>query len=289
MPTIAGETLWALAQEVEASCLIAIRNPHDEEFLDIDELKELDVHDENKEQVYAVQIKTSEDFHQYTFEKSNSPSFSGIIVEILSDAIKRKFIKQGMKIVVATDKSITKKYQSSILVLDVDRVLYRIGRFKLAEHLASETIIETLIEIGQEIGKEGREGKKVGTLFVIGNADEITPYCRQLIMNPFLGHEKSTLHIVENNNLRETIKNFAQLDGAFIINHEGYIISAGTYIDVDTSAVKPYQGWGTKHLTASAITAQTSAVAILVSESGGTVKVFKNGKLILRLKPFQAA
>lgn len=286
MPTISGSTLWVLAKEVGADCILSITNPHTDEFLEIDELKDLDVHDENREQNYRIQIRTMEGkFFDYEYKKSSTAHFNGIIVELLSNAIKRKHIKQGMKVVVATDKSVTKKYNTSIMVMDVDRVLYRIGKFKLAEHLVSETIIETLIDIAQEIGKEGREGKKVGALFVIGEPDNIQPYCRQLIMNPFLGHEKSSLHIVENSNLRETIKNFAQLDGAFIINHEGHVLSAGTYIDVDTSGVKPYQGWGTKHLTASAITAQTTAIAVLVSESGGTVKVFKNGKLILRLKP----
>lgn len=189
-----------------------------------------------------------------------------------------------MKVLVIADQSVTKRYNLSMFVIDVDRILYRIGKFNLGQNLASESIIETVIEIGKEIGFEGREGKKVGTLFIIGNPEEIGPYTRQLILNPFKGYDKELLNVVENTHIKETIKNFAQLDGAFIIDTEGHLLSAGTYLDVDTSNVKPYKGWGTKHLAATAITSETSAIAILVSESGGTVKVFRNGKLILKIR-----
>ncbi len=235
---------------------------------------------------YTVQIFTAENEPiEYTYVKKNSiDKFNQTFTDILSDLIKKSFISQNMKVLVIADQNVTKQYNLSMFVIDVDRILYRIGKFNLGQNLASESIIETIIEIGKEIGFEGREGKKVGTLFVIGNPEEIGSYTRQLILNPFKGYDKELLNVVENTHIKETIKNFAQLDGAFIIDTEGHLLSAGTYIDVDTSNVKPYKGWGTKHLAATAITSETSAIAILVSESGGTVKVFRNGKLILKIR-----
>lgn len=275
-----------MSRDVKADCIISIIDKQaQDEFLNLDELKELDVGEEEKEETYSVQIfKENKKTKEYEVPKTRTADFSGVIAEILADAIKRGHIKQNNKVLLVTDGSLTKKYHISIMVIDVDRAQYRIGKFNLAENMASETIIETVIDIGKEIGQEGREGKKVGTLFIIGDEDELAPYCRQLIMNPFRGYEKDLLNVVENSHLRETIKNFAQLDGAFIVDNSGAMISAGTYLDVDTSSVKPYMGWGTKHLAATAITDVTGAVAVLVSESGGAVKVFKNGKLILRLK-----
>lgn len=288
---ISSETLTKVATEVSADCIITVidKNAVEDYLVGLDVLKELDISEENdeeKEEFYSIQLfRDDKPAKEYDFKKkSNTNHFSGIIAEIVSDMIKKSYVKQGMKLLLVTDASVTKKYATSFIVLDVDRVLYRIGKFKLAEKMASETIIETVIDIGKEIGEEGREGKKVGTLFIIGDKDELEAYTRQLIMNPFKGYDKDVLHIVNNSHLRETIKNFAQLDGAFIIDNEGYIKSAGTYLDVDTSNVKPYMGWGTKHLAATAITEVSGAVAVLVSESGGHVKVFKNGKLILRIK-----
>lgn len=283
---VSKETVTAMANDSKADCIITIIDNKARDVFDIDILKELDNNEEQNDEPasYTIQVfREKKPAKEYELKKSATKNFSGILIEILSDAIKKGYVKKGMKVLIVTDSSLTKKYQTSLLVIDVDRILYRIGKFDLAENIASETIIETIIEIAQEIGREGREGKKVGTLFIIGDYEHIKPYCKQLIMNPFKGYEKELLDIVENSNLVETIKNFAQLDGAFIIDHEGHIISAGTYIDVDTSNTKAYQGWGTKHLAATAITTETNAIAILVSESGGAVKVFKNGKLIIKM------
>lgn len=306
-----------LAQEANVDHVITIidRDAQDEFWMDIHELKlgedepntvklnsgvEVDISkitpkeekkdifkEENYEEKesFTIQVFTKDKPQvNHEFNKTETVQFDGIISEIVADLIKHGHVNLNSKLLIVTDNSLSKRYNISLLVVDVDKVLYRIGKFKLAEKMKSETIIETIIELAQEIGREGREGKKVGTLFVIGDPDELKSFTRQLIMNPFKGYEKDMLDIVNNKTLDETIKNFAQLDGAFIIDNNGHVISAGTYLDVDTSGVKPYAGWGTKHLAATAITNMTSSVAVLVSESGGAVKVFKNGKLILKLR-----
>ena len=284
---ISLELIKELAREINANKIISIIDSQavQDIFVDIDLLSDLSTEEEDDKNHYTVQIIDQEKKDiEIKVPKTQSTSFNSIVRDVISYLIKKNQIKQGMKVLVASNNSVNKRYNTSLHVVEVDRILYRIGKFKVAERMVSETVIETIIEIAQEIGQEGREGKKVGTLFIIGEPDEMKQYTRQLIMNPFHGYEKDMLNILQNNSLAESIKNFAQLDGCFTIDNEGNLLSAGTYIDVDTTDVKPYQGWGTKHLAAVAMTTVTSAVAVLVSESGGAVKVFKNGKLILRLR-----
>jgi len=190
-------------------------------------------------------------------------------------------LEKDSRVILVFDDNLESAFYTGILVLDVSRVLYRIARFKLNEYLENTAVLEKILKIAEEIREEGREGKKVGTLFVIGDEEELEPYLKPLILNPFQGYPESIRDII-NNDLSDTIKEFSQLDGAFIINNRGIILSAGTYIDVDTTDVKRYYGWGTRHLAAASITEKTNSIAVLVSESGGKIKVFKKGKLILR-------
>jgi len=296
---ISTQIVEEVAKDTEVDYVITIKDESAEDnWIGLDEIEEslnnkanelnkteLEVLEGESKEYYTVTIhKEDKETKDHQVEKTKTVQMDGIISEVISNLTKHKLLKLNSKVLVLVDKSISKKYHTSILIMDVDKVIYRIGRFNLAEKMSSETIIETVIELGQEIGREGREGKKVGTLFVIGDPEELKPYTRQLIMNPFKGYEPESLDVVNNPNINETIKNFAQLDGAFILDNEGHFLSAGTYLDVDTTSVKPYAGWGTKHLAATAITSVSSAVAILVSESGGAVKVFKNGKLIIKLR-----
>ncbi|MGM5481182.1 MAG: DNA integrity scanning protein DisA nucleotide-binding domain protein [Nanobdellota archaeon] len=295
VPGISFKTAKNVADDVKADCIVSIideKASKSDFWLDIELIKDFDDGSEDDSDgdegfgSYTVQIfKEGRDPIEYSYSKRNNiDKFNQVFADILSDMIKRSYITQDMKVLVVTDQSLTKRYNVAMFVIDVDRVIYRIGKFNLAENMASESIVENIIEMAKEIGFEGREGKKVGTVFVVGDYDELEPYCRQLIMNPFKGYDKELLNIVENSHLKETVKNFAQLDGAFIVDNDGNLRSAGTYLDVDTSNIKPYKGWGTKHLAATAITSETSAIAVLISESGGAVKVFKNGKLILKIR-----
>lgn len=271
-----------MAKGVGANCIVSIvNNVNVDEWvnLDLDVLKELDISDE---EVFSIKVSKGNVIVEHEFRRKQTGTVDSLISEILADLIKNTYISQNDRVMIITDTSVSSKYNVSLFVTDVDRVSYRIGKFSLAEKMVSETVIESILEIAQEIAVEGREGKKIGALFVIGDEEELSSYTRQLIMNPFMGYKKELLD-VRNINIRETLKNFAQLDGAFIVSNAGFVRSAGTYIDVDTSNVKPYAGWGTKHLSATAISKQTSAIAVLVSESGGRVKVFKNGRLVLRV------
>jgi mannitol/fructose-specific phosphotransferase system IIA component (Ntr-type) len=134
-----------------------------------------------------------------------------------------------------------------------------------------------------EIAAEGREGKSVGTLFIVGDSRKVVRHTQQLVLNPFHGYGRSLRNIVDPS-LTETIKEFAHLDGAFVVDSGGQVLSAGTYLIPRTPHVKLPSGLGTRHQAAAAISAHTRAVAIVVSQSTGTVTVFRRGQIVLTLE-----
>jgi DNA integrity scanning protein DisA with diadenylate cyclase activity len=137
----------------------------------------------------------------------------------------------------------------------------------------------SVIRVAMEIGREGREGQAVGTSFVVGDTGAVMNNSRQFVLNPFHGHEEADRQITDTG-IRGNIKEFAQLDGAFIVSGNGVVESAGRYITVDMSQVKIPNGLGSRHSSIAGITMVTSSIGIVVSQSGGLITIFKNGKIV---------
>jgi DNA integrity scanning protein DisA with diadenylate cyclase activity len=150
----------------------------------------------------------------------------------------------------------------------------------LVETDIQREVIEAILHIAEELKNEGREGHSIGTSFIIGDSENVMGKSRQLIINPFQGHDPSECRI-QNPDFQETIKEFAQLDGAFVVRGDGVLVAAGRYITVDSSMVQVTSGYGTRHSSVAAITQYTRALGIVVSQSGGKIKIFKNGKSII--------
>jgi DNA integrity scanning protein DisA with diadenylate cyclase activity len=72
-------------------------------------------------------------------------------------------------------------------------------------------VLESALELALEIAREGREGRRIGTLFTVGKADAVLAASRELILDPLAGHAPARTHITDPN-LRGTIKELAQLD-----------------------------------------------------------------------------
>jgi diadenylate cyclase len=142
-----------------------------------------------------------------------------------------------------------------------------------------DEVFDAVFSICLEISREGREGKKVGTAFVIGDAENVLAKSRQLILNPFAGHQTGD-RMITNHDIRENIKELAQLDGAFVIRGDGLIEAAARYITIDTSAVGIPKGLGTRHSSVAGITLVTNAIGIVVSQSGGKISIFRNGRMV---------
>src|SRR5690349_5985875 len=88
-----------------------------------------------------------------------------------------------------------------------------------------EDILEPLLELAIEIAREGREGRRIGTLFTMGDAEAVMAWSRPLILNPFTGHPAHQRHITSPE-LWGTVKELAQLDGAFVVSEEGHFVAA---------------------------------------------------------------
>ena len=144
-------------------------------------------------------------------------------------------------------------------------------------------VLEPLIELAVEIAREGREGRRIGTLFTLGDEESVLSKSRSLILDPLAGHPEISRHVT-NQNLRGTIKELAQLDGAFVVSRSGTFLSACRYLDAMASAVDVPLGLGSRHIAAANMSAVTNAVGIVVSESS-VVRLFCHGSLVGEIIP----
>ena len=143
--------------------------------------------------------------------------------------------------------------------------------------------LSLMIELAVEIAREGREGRKIGTIFVVGDSQNVIKRSKCLILDPLKGHSKKDKNI-KNPDMRETVKELAQLDGAFIISDEGVVITAGRYITTSSEIVNLPLGLGGRHLASASISAETNCVSIVVSESS-IVRIMDDGEIVSEIIP----
>ena len=143
--------------------------------------------------------------------------------------------------------------------------------------------LQEVIWLAIEIAREGREGRKVGTLFVVSDSENILKHSRPLILDPLFGHPDEKKRI-DDPSLRETIKELALLDGGFVVSDGGVCLSACRYIEASVEGIELPLGLGSRHLAAASITKRTGSVAVVVSESS-IVRVFYRGQIISRILP----
>lgn len=148
--------------------------------------------------------------------------------------------------------------------------------------------LKMVVDIAVEIGREGREGKPVGTLFVVGDSRKVLASSHPTGFDPVRGYSRKERNL-DDPRVREGIKEVAQLDGAIIVSAEGIVEAAARYLDASASNLSLSKGLGARHWAAAAISRQTKAVAVAVSESNGTVRIFQNGEVVLRIEPFRRA
>ena len=144
-------------------------------------------------------------------------------------------------------------------------------------------LLESTLELALEIAREGREGRRIGTLFTFGKADAVLAASRAIILDPLAGHTPARTRITDPD-LRGTIKELAQLDGAFVISETGTVVAACRYLDASVEQIDLPLGFGSRHLAAASISQRLDAIAIVVSESG-VVRVFHAGQIEATLIP----
>ncbi len=143
-------------------------------------------------------------------------------------------------------------------------------------------VVETLLGLALGIGHDGFEGHPIGTLIVIGDSISVMEKSRQLTINPFQGISESERNVLDPR-IREAIRNFSVLDGAFVVREDGVVMAAGRYLQAATDDVKVPLGLGARHTAAAAITHETKAISITVSQTSGSVRVFRDGHIAVEL------
>ena len=158
-----------------------------------------------------------------------------------------------------------------------------LGEIDLAAAGASSETLVTVTDLAIEIAREGREGRKIGTLFTVGSESKVLAHSGCLILDPLSGHPIENRSI-QDPDLRETIKELAQLDGGFVVSGRGTVLSACRYFESQLPNSKQPLGLGTRHIAAASISGTTGAVAVVVSESS-IVRLYAGGILVNEILP----
>jgi len=261
-------------------------------FLIIDDLREFDALDQalkTPEFKIVVSSREAEEQARKSFETvvvipDIKLSRIGKIKFSIMSAISKGLVQLGDKIVCLAG---VKEFKTldTMVVLEIGKE-YEILSSQEAQNISSSVqpgVFEELVKIAVELAYQGREGKPLGTIFVLGDADRVMQISRQMIFNPFQGYPEEERNVLDPG-LRETIKEFSSLDGAFVIRDDGVILAAGRYLSASMEDAGLPQGLGSRHAAAAGITAVTNAISIVISESTGDVRIFKNGKIFLEIE-----
>ena len=197
-------------------------------------------------------------------------------------ALSRGIVQKGEKWVCLSGVPQTKSLDN-LLILEFGKefeMLFSTDLPNISEIVKPE-VFETLLKITLEISMEGKEGRKPsGAIFVLGRHDEVMKYSHPMVINPFQGYPEEDRNILDYR-LKETIKEFSSIDGAFIIREDGVILAAGRHLDASGDNIEIPLGLGSRHRAAAGITSLTEALAIVVSEETGGVRIFHHGKIFM--------
>jgi diadenylate cyclase len=150
------------------------------------------------------------------------------------------------------------------------------------EHI-KRAVFHRALSLALDLGQHGREGRRVGSLFVVGDYRHVLEQSEQMILNPFKGYPEKDRNILDDG-MWETIREYSSLDGAFLIRGNGVVETAGARLKAGLSEGLP-SGLGARHAAAAGITANTKSIAITVSESDGVVRVWRAGKMLASFEP----
>ncbi|MDO8462139.1 MAG: diadenylate cyclase, partial [Deltaproteobacteria bacterium] len=199
-------------------------------------------------------------------------------------ALSRRLIKLGDKIVFVTGSTEMATLDSIVLV-DTGReaeILTAQAIGGIAENVKPEVFQEAL-NFAIELASRGREGKPIGTIFVLGDEDRVMQLSKQMIINPFKGYSDEERNILSPM-IKETLREFSAIDGAFLISSDGLVLTAGRYLSTSGDNESLPRGLGARHIAAAGITALTKAIAIVISESTGDVRILKDGKILMEIE-----
>jgi DNA integrity scanning protein DisA with diadenylate cyclase activity/mannitol/fructose-specific phosphotransferase system IIA component (Ntr-type) len=170
----------------------------------------------------------------------------------------------------------------TLVVVDIEREFQTLLTGSTADLLPPDVkpeVLERVIAVATELAVEGREGRPVGCLFVVGDNVRVGSLSKPLVLNPFFGYKEEDRNIL-NPFMDETVKEFSSIDGAFIIRGDGVVESAGSLIQAMDSTHELPGGLGARHAAAAAISVAANCISIVVSSSTAQVTLFRRGVML---------
>ena len=223
-------------------------------------------------------------FHTVTVDDNEAVSIYDRLTHAILEAIAAEFIPPDTKVVTLYSDFDSTLFDS-ISIINLGEHLDRLtGKdLRLLQTKVPLKTLKLVVDLALEIGREGREGKTIGTLFIVGDSRKVLALSKPAGFDPVRGYHRKE-RFLGDPKVREGTKEIAQLDGAFIIASDGTIEAACRYLETSTAMITVSKGLGARHWAAAAISRTTNAVAVTVSQSGGTVRIFNNGEVFLRIE-----
>jgi diadenylate cyclase len=211
------------------------------------------------------------------------------LTQALLTGVAREILAPGAGVVVVYS-GFEAETLDSISYIRLDEHLGRLTARDLRQLETSVPLetLKTVVDLAVEIGREGREGKAVGTMFVVGDTRKVLAHCQPAGFDPVKGYSRAERDL-HDARVREAVKEVAGLDGAFIVSPDGTVEKAAQIVDAPYANLTLSKGLGARHWAAAAISKATHAIAVVVSQSAGTVRIFQNGEVMLRIEPFRQA
>jgi DNA integrity scanning protein DisA with diadenylate cyclase activity len=201
------------------------------------------------------------------------------------EALSKGLVKKGDKWVCLSGIP-QAKVLDSLLILEFGREFEIISSSDLPviSEIVRPEVFETVLSLALEISIEGKEGRKpIGTIFVLGKHEEVLKFSHPMVINPFQGYPEEERNILDPR-LKGTVKEFSTIDGAFIFREDGIILAAGRHLDASGENIEIPLGLGSRHRAAAGITSLTDALAIVISEETGGVRIFHHGKIFMEIE-----
>jgi diadenylate cyclase len=236
---------------------------------------------------FAEELEGAEEagLKNIALNSDHSPVYEKL-TQALLECVAREWLQPGSSVVAVYSLFDSERFDTISLV-PLDEHLGRLTPRDLRE-LETSVPLDTLkavVDLAVEIGREGREGKPVGTMFVVGDTRKVLSLCQSSGFDPVKGYKREERNL-NDRRVREAIKEIAQLDGAFVVATDGTVEKSCQIVEASHGDITSISaGLGARHWSAAAISKETSAIAIVVSESNGTVRLFLNGMVVLRVEP----
>jgi diadenylate cyclase len=280
---------------VETACNIAKKTHSKGVLLYADMIEDYDAlskigQEKQVELILAIQDEVSFQEASPVFKKvlriPNVPlSRTNQIKMAIIQALSKGLVKKGDKWVCLSGIPHSKALDN-LLVLEFGKEFEIISSSDLPvlSEIVMPEVFDTILTLALELSSEGKEGRKtVGTIFVMGKHEEVLKFSHPMVINPFQGYPEEERNILDHR-LKETVKEFSSIDGAFIFREDGIILAAGRHLDASGESIEIPLGLGSRHRAAAGITSLTDALAIVISEETGEVRIFHHGKIFMEIE-----